>query len=234
MSSSSKALDIIHQDSELVVINKPAGIAVHGGAGVKGKTILERLKEQLGADFYLIHRLDLATSGVLALARSAELMKGYAAQWSQAEKEYLCFALGAVKAPAFLNSPLKDKQGRTLACMTELLHAELLGALEPQISWIHIKLHTGRTHQIRRHLADQQHPVLMDDKYGDFKANKAFAKTVRAAGSKKPKHQMLHCWQLKLHSPGGKVLHFVADPPAQWYEVVHLSGGSVDGWTQVP
>ncbi|MGE5096853.1 MAG: RluA family pseudouridine synthase [Betaproteobacteria bacterium] len=180
-------LPILFEDEALVAIDKPAGIAVHGGSGVAHGVIESLRSMRPEARFLeLVHRLDRETSGVLLVAkrRSAltalhEMMRG-----RQMDKRYLVGVKGRFRndkqhVRAALEKRTTAEGEKRVRVAEEGQAAETIfrrisrGA---EFSLLEAELLTGRTHQIRVHLAHLQHPVLGDDKYGDYELNKRLRK----------------------------------------------------------
>lgn len=181
----SRPLEILFEDADYIALNKPAGVPVHGGAAVQTQTVVERL----ASTAHPVHRLDADTSGVLLLARTAAAASRASSEWSAAEKTYLALVVGPVREMT-LRADLDDSHGRPRSALTRV---EPRAASEDgAYTLARIRLGTGRTHQIRRHLADAGHPILMDDRYGDFAANKRFRAQAREAGAPTPKRTLLH------------------------------------------
>ena len=173
-------IPIIWQDQDIVLIDKRAGLASQGGAGV-GRSVDQELSEQLGQKIYLCHRLDKETSGLLLCAKSSAA----ANKWSRlvgeksVKKEYKAFCFGVPKSPSGkIALPINEKGGPKPALTFYELEKtfgadELCGFGDAPLSIMRLSLGTGRTHQIRIHLAQSGLPIVGDDKYGDFKLNKA-------------------------------------------------------------
>lgn len=196
---------IIYQDDALLVVDKPSGMAVHGGSGISQGVI-----EQLRFDFpeakflELVHRLDRETSGVLLVAkkRSALVALHQAMRDGQVDKRYLCLVKGQwhnerqhVKFP--LHKFLTQDGERRVMVRDDGQTAHTIFTL--QRSWhdfslLEAELKTGRTHQIRVHLAHLGFPIAGDDKYGDFNLNKELQK-------KGLRRMFLHAYQLTLAHP---------------------------------
>ncbi len=232
-----KPIEIIHEDAALLVLNKPAGLAVHGGAG-QPKGLIERLRDERPSEepLQLVHRLDRGTSGVLLVAQTMSVAKRLSSEWSKVQKRYLAVALGDVE-PQIVDRPLRDKEGRSQSARTEFHKICALSApeLADSSTLVLAELHTGRTHQIRRHLADIQHPVLMDDRHGDFGANKRWSKGLKAMGLPKPKHLMLHAFRLALvHPSSGSKLTFQAPLSERWQQIIHPLSDTVDALEHIP
>jgi len=192
-----KSIEILYEDEFSIVINKPAGLAVQGGEGVK--TSLDRLLAQIRTPApLLVHRLDKDTSGVLLAAKDREA----AARFSQLfnvkgkiVKQYIAVCKGHLpKNEGVINDDL-DVHGKMKKSQTKYKVIKS-GMIEPQCEYsvLEIELGTGRMHQIRRHLAMAGNPILGDDKYGDFALNKELKKNAIV------KRLMLHASRLIIKS----------------------------------
>jgi len=179
-------LPVVHEDASLLVVDKPSGVAVHGGSGVSYGVIESlRAERPLSKFLELAHRLDRDTSGLLVLAkkRSALVELHRMLREGEVEKRYLAIAKGRWKGGArdlsdSLHKFVTRDGERRVAVRDDGQHA--LTRVKPvrvaeDFSVLDLRLMTGRTHQIRVHLAHAGHPVLGDDKYGDFALNKALA-----------------------------------------------------------
>lgn len=177
---------IIHEDERLLVLDKPAGLAVHGGSGLSFG-VIETLRASRPAEtLELAHRLDRDTSGLLIVTRRGSALRTLHAllRDGEVQKSYLTLLagrwnLGHQNIAAPLRTDLRvggertvkvDAQGK--AALTEFKLIEHYGA---KASLVEAIIHTGRTHQIRVHAAYCGHPVLGDDKYGDEAVNTEFA-----------------------------------------------------------
>ena len=182
-----KSIEILHEDDISLVVNKPAGLAVQGGKGVK--TSLDRLLAEMRSDFrtpppLLVHRLDKDTSGVLLTAKG----KTSAARFSlilstegKAIKQYIAVCKGQpVMNEGVINEELKI-HGKIKKSITKfkVIKTGIIDPANCEYSVLEIELGTGRMHQIRRHLAMTGNPILGDDKYGDFALNKLLYKTIK-------------------------------------------------------
>ena len=228
-----KSIGVLYEDDELLVVNKPAGMAVHGGAGETGRTVLELLEEAYAPkrQLFLAHRLDRATSGVLLVAKSKDVTRAMAASWDAAEKTYLVVVRGEYRGPATIDRPLKDEDGILRPATTHVVVAAALGALAPATTLLAVKLGTGRMHQIRRHLVDVGHPVMLDDKHGDFAANKAWVRAIKDTGARAPHKAdlMLHAARLTCPHPRTRaMLDWTAPPPLVWGHALRAAGASAE------
>ena len=173
------AAAVIHEDRDLIVVNKPAGVAVHGGSGVSFGVIeaLRAVHPQL-KELELVHRLDRETSGCLLVAKRRAVLRDLHAQLRerQMDKRYLALVagrwpFGAKKIDLPLKTNLKQGGERVVRVHSEGQHAETTFRPIEQFgkvaTLLDIALGTGRTHQIRVHAAHAGYPVAGDGKYGD-------------------------------------------------------------------
>jgi 23S rRNA pseudouridine955/2504/2580 synthase len=225
-----REFDILHEDDALMAINKPAGVAVHGGSGVSFGVIEQVRRARPQARFLeLVHRLDKETSGVLLIAkkRSALTALQDVFRHRQAHKTYAALVIGDWPASKkVIDSPLhkyltgdgerrvrvsdEDDEGKRSITLVKVL--QRLGG---QCSFLDVTIKTGRTHQIRVHLSHEGHPIVGDDKYGDFALNKAMAKGTAVPGLRFDR-MFLHARELRLpHPVSGEALVFEAPLPAE-------------------
>ena len=216
--------DILYEDAALLVINKPSGMAVHGGSGISLGAIEQLRALRPNARFLeLVHRLDRDTSGILMLAkkRSALVALHEQLREGRVRKVYLTLVRGhwreakrAVKAP--LQKHLLANGERRVSVHDDGQSAHTIFRLRkawpaatPPFSLLEAELKTGRTHQIRVHLAHLQIPIAGDDKYGDFDLNKTIKK-------QHLKRMFLHASLTGItHPDSGKPLYFEAPLPAE-------------------
>lgn len=169
---------VLHEDPGFIVLDKPAGVAVHGGTGNPWGVIeLLRAGRPDLPELALAHRLDRDTSGCLVLAKHRPALLAFqtALRAGTVVKEYQVLLRGRVRQRRWrVTAPLSRRSGavrvdpRGRSAHTEF---EVLKHL-PGATLARVRLHTGRMHQIRVHAAHAGHPVLGDDKYGDFTANR--------------------------------------------------------------
>ena len=222
-------LEKLFEDDDLIVINKPAGLTVHPGAGQREHTLVNALlshcaalsgiggKERPG----IVHRLDKETSGCLVVAKNdvahRELSKQFATR--RVEKIYLALVAGRLRKTAGV---IEEKIGRHPVHRQRMRVTSLRGRTakteyrvirsSDQASLIECRLHSGRTHQIRVHLHHLDHPVLGD---------KVYAPRV----AKNFPRQMLHAWKLGFHHPrSGEWKRFEAQLPADFNQAIRAVG----------
>jgi 23S rRNA pseudouridine955/2504/2580 synthase len=220
---------ILHEDDDLLVINKPAGLAVHGGSGVSHGAI-ERLRAaRPQAKFLeLVHRLDRETSGVLLIAkkRSALLALHTQLREDHADKRYHAVVFGRwPKRTKTLKYPLKKLGGdggeRKVIVVdngqSATTHVTGLAfrANSPwgPMSLVEARLETGRTHQIRVHLSHAGFAIAGDERYGNFELNKSLHKT-------QYKRMFLHAFTMKVIHPNGRQITFMAPVPELFHSLV--------------
>jgi 23S rRNA pseudouridine955/2504/2580 synthase len=200
-------LPIIYEDEAMLVIDKPEGIAVHGGSGVSFGVIEALRRQRPQAKFLeLAHRLDRETSGVLLVGKKrlalTALHDMFREHGAGADKRYLVLVKGRwmnttqhVKLPLF--KYLTDSGERRVSVNPEgkASHTVFrLLARWPEMSLLEAQLKTGRTHQIRVHLAHLGFPIMGDEKYGDFALNK----NLKRDGLKR---MALHAWRMAFRHP---------------------------------
>jgi 23S rRNA pseudouridine955/2504/2580 synthase len=209
---------LAHEDEALIVVDKPAGVAVHGGSGVSFGVIeqLRRARPQAKL-LELAHRLDRETSGLLIVAKKRSALTRLHDMFRDGNiaKRYLALVKGRWMNPTQhvrlpLHKYLTEEGERRVAVSREGKEAHSIVRLVARwqnFSLVEVELKTGRTHQIRVHLAHLGFPLAGDDKYGDFPLNKDLQK----AGLKR---MFLHAAQLKLAHPlTGETLELEAPLP---------------------
>lgn len=196
---------VLFEDDSLLVINKPAGLAVHGGSGISQGVIEQIRVEFPNAKFLeLVHRLDKETSGILVLAKKRSALTGLHAliREGKIEKHYFALAVGEWKNKhQTITFPLTkyvtaDGERRVFVHKDGLASRTIFTLIEnfDGFSLLEADLKTGRTHQIRVHLAHAGFPIAGDEKYGDFSLNKELMK-------KGLKRMFLHASQIKFKHP---------------------------------
>jgi 23S rRNA pseudouridine955/2504/2580 synthase len=216
---------ILFEDSHLLVIDKPAGVAVHGGSGVSYGVIEQLRAARPEAKFLeLVHRLDRETSGLLLLAKKRSALTNLHEQMREGEtdKRYLTAVHGDwknkrqhVKLPLHKYTTASGERRVVVQEGGQESHTvfSLLRKWE-RFALLEAELKTGRTHQIRVHLASTGFPILGDDKYGDFALNKQLQK---AGDDHGPLRRMfLHAYQITFtHPDSGKQMTLKAPLPAE-------------------
>ncbi len=215
---------LLLEDDALMAIDKPAGVAVHGGSGVSFG-VIEQLRQArpLAKLLELVHRLDRETSGILLVAKKRSALKHLQDQFREREtgKTYLALVQGnwpeklKVIDSALHKFLLPDGERRVKITPNEdpdgMRAITLVKVAERLVgcTLLEVTIKTGRTHQIRVHLASQGHPIAGDDKYGDFEWNKALQKQGL-------KRMFLHAWRLQFSHPAtGKRVELKSNLPSE-------------------
>ena len=227
-------LEVLYEDEDLIVINKPPGLVVHPGAGQREHTLVNALlfhspklsgiggKERPG----IVHRLDKDTSGCLVVAKTDQAHRSLSAQFAARTVEKIYLTLVAGKLPKRAGT-IEEKIGRHPVHRQRMTTASARGraaktdyrvlSSSNEMSLVECRLHSGRTHQIRVHLHHLGHPVLGDKVYGG-----RFAKSFP--------RQMLHAWKLAFRCPRtNEWKQFEAPMPGDFHKAVStLSGRPLD------
>lgn len=210
---------VLLEDDDLLILDKPGGVAVHGGSGVSRGVIEQlRLARPQLRFLELVHRLDRDTSGVLMLAKKRAALTGLHAQLREGRvrKHYQALVIGKWtdakrKVELGLHKYVSSSGERRVVVDEEGKAAETIFRLVkklPGFSLLDAELKTGRTHQIRVHLSHIGFPIAGDDKYGDFGANKLLA-------SQGLKRMFLHAASLEFSHPrSGETVRVTAALPA--------------------
>jgi 23S rRNA pseudouridine955/2504/2580 synthase len=225
---------VVFEDEHLLVIDKPAGVAVHGGSGVSFGVIEQLRRARPQAKFLeLVHRLDKETSGLLLVAKKRAALVALQDQLRQHAgqkvigKTYAALVVGAWPSKLkVIDVPLHkylDAAGERRVRAVDAEHEDgrrsitLVRVVEslPAFTLLDVTIKTGRTHQIRVHLANAGHTIAGDDKYGDFGLNKALARGELARGCRFDR-MFLHARSLRFEHPAtGEVMTLEAALPAE-------------------
>lgn len=227
-------LDVLYEDEHLFAVNKPAGLAAHPGSGITGATLVELVRAHVpGADARPAtefkpspaHRLDRETSGIILVAKDRRTMAALAALFEakdEVRKEYLTLAKGKMpRESGLIDVPLSEheqtarsKERRGVNLQPARTRWKVLASMK-EASLLQVRIETGRTHQIRRHLQGAGHPVAGDARYGDFNFNRAAR--VRWG----LRRMFLHAWRLSLpHPVTGERLSMEAPLPPELREAL--------------
>ena len=202
-------LDILHQDDAFIAVNKPAGLAVHRSKMVNDAEhyLVDVLREQVGGNVYLAHRLDRATSGVLLVARSSEVAAALGEQFMgrDVRKHYLVVvrgwpdpAEGVIDYPlpgSRETGPRREARTRYQRLATVEVPIELGRYPQQRYALLLAEPESGRFRQIRKHLAHLHHPVIGDCQHGRSDHNRLYKQHLAC-------HRMLlHAWKLDFRHP---------------------------------
>lgn len=226
---------VVFEDDAFMAIDKPAGVAVHGGSGVSFGVIEQMRRARPQARLLeLVHRLDRETSGLLLIAKKKSALKALQDQFREREtgKTYLTLVKGAWPTQLkVLDQPLHkyllpdgerrvrvtskdDSDGMRSITLVRVVGrvvppAGLTPGLGNSFSLLEVTIKTGRTHQIRVHLASAGYPIVGDDKYGDFELNRQLLRLGL-------KRMFLHAWRLRLaHPVTGNAMELHSELPAE-------------------
>lgn len=226
-------MEIIYSDNDIIVLNKPAGIAVHGGESVTGSTVVDFLINKfpelraVGDNPKIrpgiAHRLDKNTSGVLVVARTQEAFRGLKKLFQQrlVKKTYLAVCCGVFKQKSgtialpigrLVKNPLKrgvEQGSRRIRGARDAVTEYRVIKEGAEYSLVELRPKTGRMHQLRVHMTALHHPIACDAVYG----GKAVCCPPEAM------RQLLHAGSISF-ALGGKNFHFEADPPADFKDLL--------------
>lgn len=231
-------LDIVYQDDDLIVINKPINLVVHPGAGVKSGTVMNAMLYHFPQTAELpragiVHRLDKDTSGlmVIALNQTAKHHLTKAISKHLVVREYVAIVEGELTAGGTVDAPIgRDMNNRLrMAVMPEgfgrdaVTHYRVMEHFRAH-TLLRLRLETGRTHQIRVHMASIHHPLLGDTQYGGRRikhlagASAELEETLNAY-----RHQALHACHLEFEHPvTGELMSFDAPIPEEMTKLIEL------------
>ncbi len=225
---------ILFEDEHLIAIDKPSGVAVHGGSGVSFGVIEQMRMARPQAKFLeLVHRLDRDTSGILLIAKKRSALTNLQDQFRERETGKTYLALVSGRWPAnkkVLDKPLHkylldnkdgsegERRVKVVAKddpngMPSVTLVKVRNTSATAFTLLEVTIKTGRTHQIRVHLASEGFPIVGDDKYGDFDLNKTL---LRAGKLPALKRMFLHAWRLQFNHPAsGERVELMAQLPIE-------------------
>lgn len=237
-------LEILYRDEYMVAVNKPAGMLVHRSWLDSRETrfVMQTLRDQIGQHVFPIHRLDRPTSGVLLFALNSEIANLLCLQFEgkTVQKSYLAVVRGYLNGADRIDYPLKiqrdkiadkfsreEKEAQTAVTdYVGLNTAEMPWAAgkyqTSRYSLVRLIPHSGRKHQLRRHMKHIFHPILGDTQYGDLHQNRAFADKTQVS------RLMLHAEKLAFHHPITQIrLEIQAGLDEPWQRLLHRFGWDV-------
>jgi tRNA pseudouridine65 synthase len=225
-------LEVLYEDAELIAVQKPAGLLVHRTALAPHDraVLLQALRDQRGERLYPIHRLDRATSGLVLLARSAAAQARWSEYFARREvtKSYLALVRGWLPDHGTIDYPLAPPGRDRAAARPAVTEFRSLGRAELSVrvdrypssryALVLLNPHTGRTHQLRRHLHHLSHPIIGDTSYGQGRHNRLFRERFDS-------HRLLlAAVELTLTAPDRGPLVFTAPMAAEFWAVVAALG----------
>jgi len=234
-------LEILHQDADIVVVNKPPGMVVHPGAGHESGTLVNALLHHvsdlsgIGGELRpgIVHRLDRGTSGVMVVAKNDAAHQELSRQFHdrEVEKEYIALVWGVVQAGRRIDAAIgrdpvhrqkmSARSRHAREAVTRITRAFHL----PGLTLCQVAIHTGRTHQIRVHLSAIGHPIVGDSLYGGV--HRRVAGDIRAVTHLQ--RPFLHAARLAFNHPrDGRRMEFTTDLPHDLQDVLDAIPGWLD------
>ena len=226
-------LEILFEDEDLILINKPAGLLVHRTRQAYGEdeNALIQLRDQIGSWVSPVHRLDRATSGIVLFAKNESILPALKAKFMDREvrKTYLTIARGIPQEKqGLIDHPLQSERSKKLQ-EAQTKYAVIAESEIPynstgryptsRYSLLEVDLLTGRTHQIRRHLAHIRHYIIGDKKHGDNKQNIFFERQFGL------QNLLLHAWKLSFTHPlTNTQISITCPPPAHFRTIMQHLG----------
>lgn len=230
-----RLFEVIGEDEEFLIINKPAGLVCHPTKGDEYSSLISRVRLYLGAESapHLINRLDRETSGVVVVAKSVEASAGLRRLWESREvaKEYLAIVHGTVERESFVISAPLGKDERSEVAIKDTVVANgspsrtqvrvlrRFARAGKEFSLLRVQLHTGRKHQIRIHLSHVGHSIVGDKLYGlDERMYLAFVRDELTEAQKQSlitENQALHAGSVAFQWQGAQRTYWC--PPEPWF-----------------
>jgi 23S rRNA pseudouridine955/2504/2580 synthase len=228
---------VLYEDEHVLVVDKPAGLAAHPGSGIEGATLVDEVRAYLRVPDDLppgefrpspAHRLDRDTSGIVLTAKTRKAMVRLGELFTEGDeirKAYLALAKGKMPRPTgVIELPLSEHEqtsrsrDRRGVNFQEAVTRWQVTSSNHDASFLSVRIETGRTHQIRRHLQAMGHPVAGDRRYGDFPFNK------EARSRWGLRRMFLHAWKLEIpHPVTGAPMRLESPLPPELVEVLGLA-----------
>ncbi|MDG2947697.1 tRNA pseudouridine(65) synthase TruC [Bisgaard Taxon 10/6] len=237
-------LEILYRDQYIVAVNKPAGMLVHRSWLDSRETrfVMQTLRDQIGQHVFPVHRLDRPTSGVLLFALNSEIANLLCLQFEgkTVQKSYLAVVRGYLNGADRIDYPLKIQRDKIADKFSreekeaQTAVTDYIGLNTVEMPWaagkyqtsryslVRLIPHTGRKHQLRRHMKHIFHPILGDTQYGDLHQNRAFADKTQVS------RLMLHAEKLAFHHPITQIrLEIQAGLDEPWQRLLHRFGWGI-------
>jgi tRNA pseudouridine65 synthase len=185
---------ILHRDARCVAVDKPSGVATHRGWADDDDALLQIVRDTVNAYVYPIHRLDRGASGVTLFALDRDAARAFGDAWPAADKRYLAITRGHPPEHVFIDHAIPKAPGlERVPAKTEVWRKEVFG----RYALVEARPHTGRLHQIRRHLKHISCPLIGDVRYGKGEHNRLWRERFEL-------HRLaLHCASLRVPHPDG-------------------------------
>ena len=228
-------LEILFEDADLLVINKPAGLVAHPAVGNPDGTLLNALLHHHSSlekfpRVVIVHRLDKETSGLLVVAKTLQAQTSLVNQLQahSVKREYRAIVQGLMTAGGSVDQPIgrhpvnRVRMAVHLSGKPAITHYRILERYRAH-TYLRVNLETGRTHQIRVHMAHIHHPLLGDPVYGGRLRLPAGASTALQEALRSFRRQALHATRLELEHPGsGELMAWDAPVPADMQQILKL------------
>ena len=196
---------IVHHDERCAVVDKPPGLSTHRGWDNSDDALLQRARDAVGRHVYPIHRLDRGASGLVVFALDHHAARALSLAWAEADKRYLAITRGHPPEHLVIDHPIPRAPGEDrVAAKTEIWRRDSFG----RYALVEARLHTGRLHQIRRHMKHIACPLIGDVRYGKGEHNRIFRSEHGLA------RLALHCTQITVAHPDGGTLAVSSPLPA--------------------
>ncbi|MCH9695087.1 MAG: 23S rRNA pseudouridine(1911/1915/1917) synthase RluD [Gammaproteobacteria bacterium] len=227
------SLEIVHEDDDLLVVNKPAGLVVHPGAGNAAGTLMNGLLHHVPAleeipRAGIIHRLDKDTSGLLLVAKTLTAHTALVRLLAERDisRHYLAVCTGVLTGGGTINEPIARHpvDRKRMSVQQSGKHAVTHYTVKERFrafTYVDVKLETGRTHQIRVHFAHRRHALVGDQTYGGRLALPKAATEHLIVALRRFKRQALHATRLAfIHPVSGAVMDFCVAPPQDFADLL--------------
>ncbi|HSD88022.1 MAG TPA: pseudouridine synthase [Kofleriaceae bacterium] len=190
-------MKVLHRDERCVAVDKPSGVATHRGWADDDDALLQMVRDEVNAYVYPIHRLDRGASGIVLFALDKEAARAFSDAWATADKRYLAITRGHPPEHLVIDHAIPKAPGEErVPAVTEIWRKEMFG----RYALVEARPHTGRLHQIRRHLKHISCPLIGDVRYGKGEHNRLFRERFAL-------HRLaLHCTSLSVGHPAGGTL----------------------------
>jgi tRNA pseudouridine65 synthase len=211
------SLTILHRDARCVAVDKPSGVATHRGWADDDDPLLQRARDAVGAYVYPVHRLDRGASGIVLFALDRDAARAFSEAWPDADKRYLAITRGHPPAHVVIDHAIPSAPGEDrVSAVTEVWCKDTFG----RYALVEARPHTGRLHQIRRHLKHIACPLIGDVRYGKGEHNRIFRE-------RHALHRLaLHCTSLRVAHPDGGTLEVECALPAELAAAIESARGA--------
>jgi tRNA pseudouridine65 synthase len=200
---------ILHRDERCVAVDKPSGVATHRGWADDDDALLQQVRDLVNKYVYPVHRLDRGASGIVLFALDKEAARSFSDAWSLADKRYSAITRGHPPPHTLLDHPIpKDERPAPGEARVDAVTEIWLRGTFGRYALVEARPHTGRLHQIRRHLKHLSCPLIGDVRYGKGEHNRIFR-------TQHDLHRLaLHCTNLSVPHPDGSTLTLACPLPA--------------------